>query len=246
MSETRSSKDAGTALIARVRVAARQEQFLDVVSADEARARFEEHLDLTPLSGETVPLAAALTRVLANGTIAPVDAPPFDRSNVDGFALRAADTLGAGQAAPKILRLNAEVIACGDVPALEVLPGTSPQAITSAFRRSIFGAACPAPSVSAARSANPSTLERSKGGASTGAIVPFASTRVSAAASGTVSPLSGVRSRCSSKRARASSADTTSRNCSCRAATRTRAISAVPASLLLRVSLIGFCSRPRP
>src|SRR5665213_3062761 len=125
MSETRSSKDAGTALIARVRVAARQEQFLDVVSADEARARFEEHLDLTPLSGETVPLAAALTRVLANGTIAPVDAPPFDRSNVDGFALRAADTLGAGQAAPKILRLNAEVIACGDVPALEVLPGTA-------------------------------------------------------------------------------------------------------------------------
>ena len=54
-----------------------------------------------------------------------VDAPPFDRSNVDGFALRAADTLGASDAAPKRLTLNAEVIACGHAPALEVAPGTA-------------------------------------------------------------------------------------------------------------------------
>jgi putative molybdopterin biosynthesis protein len=112
-------------LIARVRAAARQEQFLDVVSAEEARARFERHLDLTPLPPESVPLAAALTRVLAHDVIAPVDAPPFDRSNVDGFALRAADTAGASDSAPKRLTLNAEVIACGHAPAIEVLPGTA-------------------------------------------------------------------------------------------------------------------------
>src|SRR5664280_282168 len=104
---------------------ARQEQFLDVVSADEARARFERHLDLSPLAAESVPLALALTRVLAHDVVAAVDAPPFDRSNVDGFALRAADTIGAGDTAPKIFRLNAEVIACGDAPALEVKPGTA-------------------------------------------------------------------------------------------------------------------------
>ena len=97
MSETRKNPDEGSALIARVRAAARQEQFLDVVSAEEARARFEKHLDLTPLAGETVSLALALTRVLARDIVAQVDAPPFDRSNVDGFALRAADTLGASQ-----------------------------------------------------------------------------------------------------------------------------------------------------
>jgi putative molybdopterin biosynthesis protein len=112
-------------LLARVRAAARQEQFLDVVSADEARARFEAHLDLKPLGAETVRLAEALTRVLAHDIIAEVDAPPFDRSNVDGFALRAADTLGASQSAPKILKLNGEVIACGDAPALEVAHGTA-------------------------------------------------------------------------------------------------------------------------
>lgn len=112
-------------LVSLVRAAARQDQFLDVVSAEEARARFERHLDLSPLAAETVTLADALTRVLARDIVAPVDAPPFDRSNVDGFALRAADTLSANNASPKVLRLNAEVIACGDNPTLEVTPGTA-------------------------------------------------------------------------------------------------------------------------
>ena len=126
MSEQRRAKpDADADLLARVRAAARQEQFLDVVSAEEARARFERHLDLSPLPAETVPLAAALTRVLAYDVVAAVDAPPFDRSNVDGFALRAIDTIGAGDTAPRIFRLNAEVIACGDAPTLEVKPGTA-------------------------------------------------------------------------------------------------------------------------
>jgi putative molybdopterin biosynthesis protein len=126
VSEQRNAKSSeGTELLARVRAAARQEQFLDVVSAEEARARFEKHLDLSPLPAERVTLADALTRVLAHDVVAAVDAPPFDRSNVDGFALRAADTVGAGDAGPKIFRLNAEVIACGDAPALEVTPGTA-------------------------------------------------------------------------------------------------------------------------
>lgn len=112
-------------LLARVRAAARQEQFLEVVSADEARARFEKHLDLLPLAGETVTLARALGRVLAEDVVAAVDAPPFDRSNVDGFAVRAADTVGASDGAAKILVLNAEVIACGHAPSLEVGPGTA-------------------------------------------------------------------------------------------------------------------------
>jgi putative molybdopterin biosynthesis protein len=126
MSETRKLRpDAHAELLARVRAAARQEQFLEVVSADEARARFERHLDLSPLAAETMPLSAALTRVLAHDVVAAVDAPPFDRSNVDGFALRAIDTVGANDAAPKIFQLNAEVIACGDAPALDVKPGTA-------------------------------------------------------------------------------------------------------------------------
>src|SRR5262245_18436974 len=107
-------------LVAAVRNAARQEQFLDVVSADEARARFARHLDLTPLPGETVALAQSLGRVLTRDVVAPIDVPPFDRSGVDGFAVRAGDTVGASDASPKRLLLNGEVIACGHAPALQV------------------------------------------------------------------------------------------------------------------------------
>ena len=67
MSEGRKTRqDADAELLARVRAAARQEQFLEVISADEARMRFERHLDITPLPGESVPLTRALTRVLAS------------------------------------------------------------------------------------------------------------------------------------------------------------------------------------
>jgi len=111
-------------LIARVRAAARQEQFLEVVSAGEARIQFEQHLDLAPLPAETVSLADARTRVLAHDVVAAVDAPPFDRANVDGFAMRAADTVGASDGNPKIFTLNKEVIGCGYMPMLTVDPGT--------------------------------------------------------------------------------------------------------------------------
>jgi putative molybdopterin biosynthesis protein len=112
-------------LLDAVRAAARQEQFLEVVSAEEARARFARHLDLTPLPAESVALADALGRVLAADSAAVTDAPPFDRANVDGFAVRAADTTGATDASPRRLRLNAEVLVCGRAPALAVAPGTA-------------------------------------------------------------------------------------------------------------------------
>jgi putative molybdopterin biosynthesis protein len=112
-------------LLAAIRRAAAQEQFLEVVSAEEAKARFERHLDLSPLAAEPVALAAALGRVLAHDVTAPVDAPPFDRSGVDGFAVRAADAVGASDVSPRRLRLNAEVIASGQLPTIEVGEGTA-------------------------------------------------------------------------------------------------------------------------
>src|SRR5215510_13931427 len=125
MSETRKPRPSEESdLIARVRAAARQEQFLEVVSAGEARIQFEQHLDLAPLPAEAVSLVDARTRVLAHDVVATVDAPPFDRANVDGFALRAADTVGASDGNPKLFTLNKEVIACGHAPVLPVESGT--------------------------------------------------------------------------------------------------------------------------
>jgi putative molybdopterin biosynthesis protein len=112
-------------LLAAVRAAARQEQFLEVIAPAEARRRFEAAINLAPLSAETVGLAEALGRVLAADLVAATDVPAFDRAGVDGFAVRAVDTIGAGDRAPRQLLLNAEVIACGHPPALEVRTGTA-------------------------------------------------------------------------------------------------------------------------
>src|SRR5215470_14685570 len=108
-----------------LRSLARQEQFLDVVDRDTAIDRFYRHLDLHPRGAETVPLPQALGRVLARPVLADVDVPGFDRSSVDGFAVRAADTVGASERAPKALALNGEVLTPGTVPQLTVAPGTA-------------------------------------------------------------------------------------------------------------------------
>jgi putative molybdopterin biosynthesis protein len=108
-----------------LRSLARQEQFLDVVDRDTATARFHRHLDLRPLGTETVPLSQALGRILARAIIAEVDVPGFDRSSVDGFAVRADDTVGASERAPKTLALNGEILTPGTVPQLTVAPGTA-------------------------------------------------------------------------------------------------------------------------
>src|SRR5499427_8032405 len=108
-----------------LRSLARQEQFLDVVDRDTAIDRFYRHLDLHPLGAETVPLSQALGRVLAQAVIADVDVPGFDRSSVDGFAVRAVDTVDASERAPKALALNGEILTPGTVPQLTVGRGTA-------------------------------------------------------------------------------------------------------------------------
>jgi putative molybdopterin biosynthesis protein len=104
---------------------AQQEQFLEVVDRDEAERRFRRHLDLRPLGRETVPLSQALGRVLASRVIADVDVPGFDRASVDGFAVRADDTLGASERLPRRLTLLPEILTPGKPPRLAVGPGAA-------------------------------------------------------------------------------------------------------------------------
>ena len=102
-----------------------QDQFLQVLSRDAAEAAFVAALRPRPLGDEAVTLDQLPGRVLAQDIAAPVDAPPFDRATVDGFALRAADLFEASDAEPVRLRLNPEVIHCGTAPALPVTLGTA-------------------------------------------------------------------------------------------------------------------------
>ena len=61
-----------------------------------------------PLPVESVALAAALGRVLAEEAVSPEAVPGFDNSAMDGFALRAADLRGARPEAPVALRVVGE------------------------------------------------------------------------------------------------------------------------------------------
>src|SRR5688572_28376262 len=53
---------------------------------------------------ERVPLREAHNRVLAEPAISTLDVPPFDRAAMDGYAVVAEDTFGAGRYDPKVLR----------------------------------------------------------------------------------------------------------------------------------------------
>ena len=75
-----------------------QDQFLTILSREEALARFEAALFPRPVPGEQRLLADALGCALAEDVVAPIDVPPFDRSNVDGFAVRSADLASAAEA----------------------------------------------------------------------------------------------------------------------------------------------------
>jgi putative molybdopterin biosynthesis protein len=102
-----------------------QDQFLTVLSREDALARFEAALFPYVVPSEPRPLAEALGCALARDVTARIDVPPFDRSNVDGFAVRSADLASAGEGTPIRLMLNDEVIACGTAPVRPVWSGTA-------------------------------------------------------------------------------------------------------------------------
>ncbi len=102
-----------------------QDQFLNILSREEALKRFEAALFPRAIPTEQRPLSDALGCALAQDIVAPIDVPPFDRSNVDGFAVRSANLASASEATPVRIMLNDEVIACGTAPIRPVLSGTA-------------------------------------------------------------------------------------------------------------------------
>ena len=91
------------------------------------RRILERIADLAPLPLERVPLREALGRALAEDLVAPRPLPPFDNSQMDGYALRAADARRAGSR----LQVAFEVFA-GDPPGAALPPGTCCRVFTGA------------------------------------------------------------------------------------------------------------------
>src|SRR5206468_6599231 len=97
----------------------------DVVDRDAAERLWLGAVRPRVLGAGRVVLAEALGRTLAADVFAEVDVPAFDRSNLDGFALRAEETYGAAEEAPRRFRINPEELATGVVPAVAVATGTA-------------------------------------------------------------------------------------------------------------------------
>jgi molybdopterin molybdotransferase len=85
-----------------------------------------------PVEGtESVPLTEALGRVLAADVASSTLVPPFARSAMDGYAVRAEDTFPASREEPVSLMLRA-VVHAGTLPEGEVTSGTCFQIATGA------------------------------------------------------------------------------------------------------------------
>lgn len=84
-----------------------------------------------PLGEEEVHLTEAAGRHVARAVVARADAPPFDNSAMDGYAVRAADVASAGQGTPVRLPLRGESRAGGQ-PAGPLEPGTACRVFTGA------------------------------------------------------------------------------------------------------------------
>ena len=86
---------------------------------------------VSPLGPEEKPILQALGQVLAEDINSPLDVPPADNAAMDGYAVRAEDTPGAGKEGARLLRVVGEV-AAGSMPVGGVGPGTAFRIMTGA------------------------------------------------------------------------------------------------------------------
>jgi len=105
--------------------------FRKLVSVDEAKKTLARNFTPKPVGSEVVTLSEAYDRVVASDVVSPHDIPPFTRSTVDGYAVKASDTFGAEENSPVILTLGGRV-SIGEAPKVRVQKGTLAEIVTGA------------------------------------------------------------------------------------------------------------------
>jgi molybdopterin molybdotransferase len=115
---------------------------MEKLSVEEAAALVCSRLK-PPAGSLLLPLASALGRVCAVDIAAPIDTPPFNRSPLDGYALRSADTAGAAPETPAKLQVIGTNYAgavfqteCGAGQAVRIMTGAKiPQGCDCVIRQ---------------------------------------------------------------------------------------------------------------
>lgn len=105
--------------------------FKRLMTLDEAKRIITKYSPSEPLGSEEVTLLRAYNRVLAENVISPLDIPPFDRSTVDGYAVKSQDTFGAEEDRPIQLKVSGAV-AVGEKPKINVDNGEAAEIVTGA------------------------------------------------------------------------------------------------------------------
>ena len=105
--------------------------FRKLLTLEEAKKVIHQHFKPKPLGVEEIPLLEAWNRVLAEDVTAKMDIPPFSRSTVDGYAVKAEDTFGAEENKPVKLKVCGTVNV-GEMPKIIVKKGTAAEIVTGA------------------------------------------------------------------------------------------------------------------
>ncbi len=105
--------------------------FRKLMTFDEAQRVIQDHFKPVFLGEEEVVLLEAYNRVLNEDIVSTLDIPTFNRSTVDGYAVKAEDTYGADENQPAILKVSGAVN-IGEQPKVVLAKGEAVEIVTGA------------------------------------------------------------------------------------------------------------------
>ena len=105
--------------------------FRKLLTLEEAKKTIEEYFKPAFLGDEEAVLLEAYNRVLSEDITSSLDIPGFNRSTMDGYALKAQDTVGADENQPITLKVTG-ALNIGEQPQIKVETGEAVEIVTGA------------------------------------------------------------------------------------------------------------------
>jgi putative molybdopterin biosynthesis protein len=105
--------------------------FRKLMTFDEAQKAIEDQFKPAVLGEEEAVLLEAYNRVLSEDVVSTLDIPPFNRSTVDGYAVKAEDTFGAEENQPVALKVCG-IVNVGEQPKVVLAKGEAVEIVTGA------------------------------------------------------------------------------------------------------------------
>ncbi|HUU86341.1 MAG TPA: gephyrin-like molybdotransferase Glp [Candidatus Glassbacteria bacterium] len=105
--------------------------FRELMTFDHAKKLLFDTLNPQPLGIEKIPLIKAYNRILSENIITKLDIPPFNRSTVDGYAVKADDTYESDEKKPIALKIIG-TISVGESPKIQIRKNKTVETVTGA------------------------------------------------------------------------------------------------------------------